>query len=135
MQAMTKYSTNIRANLAVLDRVFLRSSTLRGVPSGSRRLYYAEQAPDGLFPQSATDPTSGAQIVLGAPGPCSGSEGAVVPCTNLLSWRQHGRAWGGAMAPCADRLAGVEGFACAAGDDPSAGGSAPSRPRGLSFLP
>jgi hypothetical protein len=90
--SMTPDSRN--ANIVQLDQVFV---TNYNAQAGSNfQVFYAEQAPGYVVPQSTTGLTA-------AP---------VAGLTNTQLWSQYGLAIAGGIAPCQTTVAGIQGFVC-----------------------
>jgi hypothetical protein len=98
------------ANIVQTDQVFV--TNYNGVAGANYQVFYGEQAPNYVVPQSTTG-------VVGAP---------TAGLTNLQTWATYGIAIAGAIAPCQTSVPGIAGFACAGTFTP------PSPPRNLRIV-
>lgn len=104
-------TSNPNVNIIQKDEVTVTAHN--GVAGDDFRLYYSEQAPNFVVPQSTTG-------LLGAP---------VAGLTNAQLWQQYGLAVAGAVAPCATTRAGIHGFVC-----PSTGSGQTPQPPGTAVI-
>ena len=95
-----RYRTDPVRNLTVLDRVDV--DAFNGVTGDTFRVYYTEQAPSFVVPQTISN-SDGTPSVLGAP-----SAGT----TNAQLWASSQKAIAGAVADCAATRAGIVGIVC-----------------------
>jgi hypothetical protein len=86
------------------------------IPNNNFRVYYLEQAPSFVVPQSN--------------GNLAGSPAAGL--TNASNWNLYSIAIGGAVAPCDQTLPGIQGFVCPATSPP--GQPPPSAPTNVRLL-
>jgi len=105
-------------NLIVADEIQVEG--FNGTPGDNFRVYYPEQAPSFVVPQTGNG-------ILGVP---------VAGLTNEQSWARHHLAIGGAVAPCTTQRPGVIGFACpvATFESPADGDRVPAAPRDVRLL-
>lgn len=105
-------------NLVVSDEI--RVEAFNGTPGDNFRVYYPEQAPNFIVPQTGNG-------ILAAP---------VAGLTNEQAWARHHVAIGGAVAPCSAQRPGVLGFACqvTAFESVTESGKVPTAPRDVRLL-
>lgn len=106
------FATNL-PNVNIIQKDEVKVSNYNGVAGDNFQVFYREQAPNFIVPQSSDG-------VTGAP---------VAGLTNAQLWAQHGIAIAGAVAPCATTRAGIQGFVCSSG-----GGQVTPQPPGAAIV-
>jgi hypothetical protein len=97
-----------------------------GVAGDNFQVFYPEQAPTFVVPQTKYN-TNGTSSIVGAP---------VAGLTNAQTWAQYGIAIAGGVAPCSTTRPGIVGFVCPhSGSTPPPSVPPPAAPTGLRITP
>lgn len=91
---------NRTQNIVVLDEVIVEK--YQGADDNFK-VYYQEQLPDYVVPQTIKNPKYPGNVMVGAPEP---------GLTNAQLWEKYGLAIGGEIAPCATVRPNIVGLAC-----------------------
>jgi hypothetical protein len=120
-----RYTADGARNLIQRDAVFVYN--YNQLPGDDFRVYYAEQQPDFIVPQTIWSPYDNSYPMLtGAP---------VAGLTNQQLWATYGKAIAGAVAPCLTTRAAVGGLVCGMTGSPSGlGAGPPSAPTNLRII-
>ncbi|MGH2725644.1 MAG: hypothetical protein ACRDKS_01580, partial [Actinomycetota bacterium] len=112
-----RYSFGRVANAVQSDRLLVYGND--GVTGDDFEVYYPEQAPTAIVPETTYD-ANGKPVKIGAPES---------DLTNEEAWNRYGIAIAGRVAPCGNRTShpAVEGFTCAISNPPPAPTPTPSR--------
>jgi hypothetical protein len=107
MQAiLTSYTASPGRTVIEKDEVLVYN--FNQTPGDSFRLFYLQQSPDSIVPQSILN-SDGSPSLEGAPA---------AGLTNQQNWVLNGIAIAGAVAPCATTRAGIVGYTCPIGGAP-----------------